>query len=313
MCIIDLHCDTILKLWEEKGAANLRRNLFSIDVDKLVNAGSLAQFFAIFIDRQAHAKPYSAFEAMAAVFYDELAKNNDRLALACSAADIENNRSNGKISCCLTIEEGGALEGSIDNLHAAYQLGVRLITLTWNYPNEIGYPNHEWRYQHDGLTPFGQDVICEMNRLGMLIDVSHLSDQGFFDVARLSKQPFIASHSNARAITGHSRNLTDDMIKTIANHGGVIGLNFCSDFLGVSEISRVEDMVRHALHIITVGGRDVIALGTDFDGINPQLEIEHIGQIGRLIRALEQAGLTENELEKFCWQNSLRVIRDVIG
>ena len=313
MRIIDLHCDTILKLWEENGAADLRRNLFSVDVEKLVNAGSLAQFFAIFVDRQDHTKPYSAFEAMAAVFLNELAKNTDRLALARSADELEKNQGAGKISCFLTIEEGGVLEGSMDNLQAAYQLGVRLITLTWNYPNEIGFPNSEWRYQHNGLTPFGQDVICEMNRLGMLIDVSHLSDQGFFEVARLSKQPFVASHSNARAITGHSRNLTDDMIKTIADQGGVIGLNFCSEFLGASEISRVEDMVRHVLHIMKVGGRDVLALGTDFDGINPQLEIEHIGQIGSLIRALEQAGLTETELEKFCWQNSLRLIRDVMG
>lgn len=313
MRIIDLHCDTILKLWEENGATDLRRNPFSVDVEKLVSAGSLAQFFAIFIDCQVHNRPYSAFEAMAAVFFNELAKNTDRLALTRSAAELEKNQSNGKISCFLTIEEGGVLEGSMDNLCAAYQLGVRLITLAWNYPNEIGYPNHEWRYQHYGLTPFGQDVIREMNRLGMLIDVSHLSDQGFYDVARLSKQPFVASHSNARAITGHSRNLTDDMIKTIADRGGVIGLNFCSAFLGVSEISRVEDMVRHVVHLMKIGGREVIALGTDFDGINPKLEIEHMGQIGGLIRALEQAGLTENELEKFCWQNSLRIIRDVMG
>lgn len=312
MNIIDLHCDTILKLWEANGAAGLRSNPFSIDVEKLVSGRSLAQFFAIFIDRELHSKPFAVFEEMADLFLAELAKNSDTLALACSAADLANNRQAGKISCFLTIEEGGALEGSMVNLQTAYRLGVRLVTLTWNYPNEIGYPNHLWQYQHHGLTGFGQELVSEMNRLGMLIDVSHLSDQGFYDVARLCKQPFVASHSNARAITGHSRNLTDDMIKTLARQGGVIGLNFCSDFLGTGEISRVEDMVRHVLHLRKIGGREVLALGTDFDGIDSALEIEHMGQIDRLICSLAKAGLTDDELELFCWRNSLRVIRDVM-
>lgn len=312
MRIIDLHCDTILKLWEKNGVVGLRHNPFSVDIEKLVSGGSLAQFFAVFIDRKLHHKPFPVFKAMAEIFFTELTKNSDKLALACSAAELIDNRKAGKISCFLTIEEGGVLEGSIDNLETAYQLGVRLITLTWNYPNEIGYPNHGWQYQHYGLTSFGRELISEMNRLGMLIDVSHLSDEGFYDVARLSVQPFVASHSNARAVTGHNRNLTDDMIKTIAQKGGVIGLNFCSDFLGTDGISRVEDMVRHVLHLKKVGGREVLALGTDFDGIDSELEIEHLGQIDRLFCALSKAGMTDNELEQFCWQNSLRVIQDVM-
>lgn len=310
MRIIDLHCDTILRLWEENGIAELSRNNFSIDMEKLVAGDSLAQFFAIFIDLEKHRQPFNAVKEMAGVFFRELEKNADRLAFARSADDLANNRKDGKVSAFLTIEEGGALEGSLENLHSAYQLGVRLITLTWNYPNEVGYPNSEWRHQHQGLTPFGHELVREMNRLGMLIDVSHLSDRGFYDVAELSKQPFVASHSNARSITPHSRNLTDDMIKVLADHGGVIGLNFCGAFLGDSKISRVEDMVSHILHIRQVGGTEVIALGTDFDGISPELEIEDMGQIGKLIRALERAGFTDAELDKFLWQNSLRVIQD---
>ena len=309
MRIIDLHCDTILKLWEQNGA-QLRRNNFSIDMEKLAAGDSLAQFFAIFIDLKQHRQPFAVVKEMAEVFFRELEKNGDRLALARSADDLAINRKNGKISAFLTIEEGGALEGSLENLQSAYQLGVRLITLTWNYPNEVGYPNSEWRHQQQGLTQFGHELVLEMNRLGMLIDVSHLSDRGFYDVAQLSKQPFVASHSNARALTAHSRNLTDDMIKVIADHGGVIGLNFSAAFLGVSETSRVEDMVSHMLHIKQVGGTEVIALGTDFDGIGTQLEIEDMGQIGKLIRALDRAGFTEAELDKFLWQNSLRVIQD---
>lgn len=310
MNMIDLHCDTILKLWEENGSASLRRNSFGVDVQKLMSAGALAQFFAIFINLQRHADPYAAFQTLADIFFDELAANADCLALARSAAEMEANRSQGKISCFLTLEEGGALAGSMENLYAAHELGVRLITLTWNYPNEIGYPNHEWQYQHMGLTPFGHDIVGEMNRLGMVVDVSHLSDQGFWDVARISGQPFVASHSNARAIAGHSRNLTDAMIKTIADRGGVIGLNFCPDFLGGT--GGLAEMVRHVRHIMNVGGRDSVALGTDFDGIDPPPELAHIGLVGRLTRELAQAGLTENELEKFFWKNAARLIRSVM-
>lgn len=313
MRIIDLHCDTILKLWEEQGKAELYRNSFSVDVEKLKAGNSLAQFFAVFIDREQHGQPFSVFQDMAAVFFRELEKNSDTLAFAASAADLETNFSNGKISCFLTIEEGAVLEGKLENLHAARRLGVSLITLTWNYPNEIGYPNSEWRCRHQGLTAFGRDLVAEMNRLGMLIDVSHLSDQGFADVAELSKQPFVASHSNARTVTHHSRNLTDEMIKTLANKGGVIGLNFCAEFLGVSDISLVDDMVRHVLHIKQIGGSDVIALGTDFDGVDSRLEIGHMGQIGKLVRALETAGFSSAELEKFFWRNTARVIKDVLG
>lgn len=312
MNCIDLHCDTILRLWGEKGT-NLRRNQFSIDVEKLMSGGSLAQFFAVFIDLEQHLHPFAVFKEMADLFFQEIEKNNDVMAFARSASELEANQANRKISAFLTIEEGGALEGSMSNFHEAFQRGVRLITLTWNYPNEVGYPNSEWKHQHEGLTPFGQELVAEMNRCGVLIDVSHLSDQGFYDVAHLSTQPFVASHSNARALTGHSRNLTDDMIKVVAEKGGVIGLNFCADFLGESKRSRVEDMVRHLQYIRQVGGSEVIALGTDFDGIGKDLEIENIGQIDKLAGALASAGMKESDIERFLWKNTLRVIRDVVN
>ena len=312
MPVIDLHCDTMLKLWEDHGKSELYRNSFCIDVEKLTAGNSLAQFFALFIDLKEHGQPYQVFQQMASLFFQEIEKNSAVLAFARSAFELERNREDGKVSCFLTIEEGGALEGKIENLLDARRLGVSLITLTWNYPNEIGYPNSEWRWQQQGLTMFGRELVEEMNHLGMLIDVSHLSDQGFADVAKLSKQPFVASHSNARAVTHHSRNLTDEMIKTLANKGGVIGLNFCADFLGVSGVSQVKDMVRHVLHIKNVGGSDVIALGSDFDGIDPQLEIEHMGQINKLVQALEHAGFSSGELEKFLWRNSERVIKEVL-
>ena len=212
----------------------------------------------------------------------------------------------------MTIEEGGALQGRLENLRNFYRLGVRLVTLTWNYPNEIGYPNCEMKYRGQGLTEFGQQVVAEMNNLGMIIDVSHLSDQGFYDVATLSKKPFIASHSNARAVQDHSRNMTDEMIRIVAQKGGVMGINFSGDFLGGTKNSNVADMVSHIKHIYQVGGLDVIALGTDFDGIDSNLEIANIGEIHKLTDELSKNGFTAAAIEKIAYQNTLRVIKDCL-
>lgn len=311
MKLIDLHCDTLWQLTANQSAV-LRKNDFCVDVEKLQSAGSLAQFFALFIDLKETEDPLAACLDMAARFYRELDRNQDAIKFAGNYETLLQNRHDGKISAFLTVEEGAVLNGDISNLPMLYEKGVRLITLTWNYPNEIGYPNHEWQHQHQGLTAFGREVVAEMNRLGMMIDVSHLSDQGFYDVASLSAKPFVASHSNARAVWGHSRNLTDEMIKLLANKGGVIGLNFERSFLGDKEVGTVADMLRHLQHIVKVGGQECAAIGTDFDGIEPDLEIVHIGQIDKLVRGMENAGFQASVIEKICSQNALRVIKEVL-
>ncbi|MPM36139.1 hypothetical protein SDC9_82734 [bioreactor metagenome] len=151
-----------------------------------------------------------------------------------------------------------------------------------------------------------------MNELGMIIDVSHLNDGGFYDVSRNSKKPFIASHSNARNVTGASRNLTDDMIKVLGNHGGITGINFCKFFLGESKISKVDDIIKHIKHIVNVGGIDVVAMGSDFDGIPDDLEMKDISQMYMLQDALLKSGFNEDEIEKMMYKNALRVIKDVL-
>lgn len=309
---IDLHCDTIMLLQKDSALGNLRRNDAHIDLTKLAQSDVAAQFFALYIDKAKSESPLEAALCMLDTFYRELADNEEKIAFAGSAADFKRNRAAGKISAFLTVEEGGVLQGRIEQLRNFYRLGVRLVTLTWNYPNEIGFPNFDAPYRACGLTPFGQEVVAEMNRLGMLVDVSHLSDAGFDDVAALSKKPFVASHSNCRAVTGHPRNLTDAMIRRLAEKGGVMGINFSRNFLGDSPVSRVEDMVRHVRHAYQVGGIEVLALGTDFDGIAPFLEIEHAGQLGKFTDALLKSGFTEEEIEKICWKNALRVLEDCL-
>lgn len=310
MKLIDLHCDTILRCIDSKGEIKLGKNDLCIDVHKLKKAGSLAQFFAMFVDLDTNTEPLKRCLDMIDNFHNEIEENYADIAFGGSAADMDKNSSAGRISAFLTVEEGGVMEGKLQNLRNLYRLGVRLITLTWNYPNCIGYPNFEWEHKDKGLTPFGEEVVCEMNRLGILIDVSHLSDQGFYDVVRLSKKPFVASHSDARSITNHYRNLSDDMLRKLAEKGGVTGLNFEPDFLG--DGGSFEAKVRHISHMRKVAGIEVIAIGTDFDGTTHVAEMKDIGCIDILFDALKKAGFTSGEIDKIMYKNAERVIREVL-
>lgn len=313
MSIIDLHCDTIYAIAGQKDRC-LKLNDLAVDIEKLKKAESLAQFFALFIDLKETPHTFNRAMDLLNIFYREIESNTHSIGVATSYSDIARNVEKGKISAFLTIEEGEAIEGSIKNLRNFHDLGVRLMTLTWNYENSIGYPNCEESFRSKGLKPFGLEVISEMNDLGMIIDVSHLSDGGFYDVARFSRAPFVASHSNSRAMCNHSRNLTDDMIKVLSEKGGVMGINFEKSFLEDSgKVSSVADMIRHIAHIRNVGGIDVIAIGSDFDGINPRnLEISNAAEIKKLIDGLESSGFTSTEIDKITHKNALRVIKEVL-
>ena len=313
--LIDLHCDTILECHLSGGKRELYKSDLCVDIEKMKKAGTLAQVFALYIDMKGSENPMQTCMDMLDLFYNELNKNKDTVAFAACYEDIEKNQRAGKMSAMLSIEEGAAINGSIANLRNFYRLGVRLMTLLWNYPNQIGYPNFQFEHKDKGLTEFGIEVVEEMNKLGMLIDVSHLSDKGFDDVARLSKQPFVASHSNSRACTMHDRNLTDDMIKILAEKGGIMGLNIESFFLNEKEptaISTVVDMVRHLKHIKNIGGIDVMAIGTDFDGTMHTSEIAHIGEMEKLSAALKVNQFTQEEIDKIYYKNALRIIKEVL-
>lgn len=311
MKVIDFHCDTISKLMDNRGISELKSNNFSIDIEKLKNGDNLAQFFALFLNLKHVKDPLEYCLSMLDKFYMEMEKNQDSIALVKSYDELINNKKKNKLSAFLTIEEGGVLKGELYNLRNFYRLGVRLITLTWNYPNEIGFPNSKKEYMGKGLTNFGYEVIEEMNRLNMIIDVSHLSDKGFYDVLKLSKKPFIASHSNSRFITDHPRNLTDSMIKDLSNIGGIMGINFYNRFLGESDISKIDDMLLHIKHIYNVGGIDVLALGSDFDGIECEVEMKDTSEMYKLQDKLKKSGFSEDNIEKIFYKNALRIIKDI--
>ncbi|WP_273477170.1 dipeptidase [Faecalicoccus acidiformans] len=330
MFLIDMHCDTILSLWEQGENASLRKNGLSVDIEKMEQGHVLVQNFALFTHRKEEAIPEKRTMDLMDRYWSELEHNKDRLAPVLCFEDIEKNARNHKISCLLTLEDGGVVFDNLAMLRNYYRLGVRMIALTWNYPNGIGYPNLSMDDFTDykqasllqkadtenGLTEFGIRYIKEMERLGMIVDVSHLSDAGFWDVVKHTTKPFVASHSNARALCPVARNLDDEMIRALDEKGGVMGLNFCGDFLeshaSANGPSRVDAMVSHILHIRDVASIDCIGIGTDFDGIHSELEIPNAAHMVKLEEALRKAGLTQEEIEKIFYKNVLRVYREIL-
>lgn len=317
MRFIDMHCDTFWLMMREQGVS-LKKNDLCIDIEKMQKAGSMAQFFANFI-HMAHFQGDNAFEdayqnalAMIAHGKAELAKCSDEIAIAHNYEELIANRDSGKMSAVLTVEEGGILNGKMAYLEELYRQGIRLITLTWNHENCIGFPNsREPELMRRGLKPFGIEVIRRMNELGMIIDVSHLSDGGFWDVVNYSSKPFVASHSNARTLCNHPRNLTDEMIKALAEKGGVTGVNFYPYFLREDGKATVEHIANHIWHIYQIGGEDVLAFGTDFDGFDEgELDISDMGEMNQVYDAVLKRGFSERQMDKILNGNILRVLQE---
>lgn len=276
-------------------------------MERLIKSNYAAQLFACYVDLGMPPITQSYHDdalAMIDILNEDTKDLEDKIVLARNYKDYIDNKKAGKVSAFLTVEEGGIIEGDLNKLDDLFKRGIRLITLTWNYENCIGYPNHEYRNQNNGLKPFGLETVEMMDDLGIIIDVSHLSDGGFYDVYKHGKRPFMATHSDARSICSVSRNLTDDMIKKLADKGGITGINFCGDFLSSDGRSTTEAMIKHIRHIIKVGGLEVIGLGTDYDGIEGDLELKGAQDLPQLAVAMERAKFTTNEIEAVCYKNA---------
>ena len=324
MKFIDMHCDTISSIYLDRMGGEvkkLRENNGHVDLARLKKGGCLAQNFALFTILKKDPDPYGFARGACRLFKEELAENDDMIRQAVTVEEILRNDRDGRMSGVLTIEEGGICNGSTDVLRDFYREGVRMMTLTWNYENDLAYPNKvdmntgiSMPETEHGLKKKGIEFVELMEEIGMAVDVSHLGDAGFWDVAEIMKKPFAASHSNARAIAGHTRNLTDEMIRTMAERGGVMGINYCPVFLDDREdggTSRISAMVRHIKHIRNVGGIECIGLGSDFDGISGTLEIDSPSAVHLLEEALYRNGFTQTEVEKIFYRNVLRFSGDV--
>ena len=327
MNYIDMHCDTLAKAaaQQKKTAGELRNTM--VDAKRLHQCGAKAQFFAMFLQQKREenwsdpglayteknnlwytdAEIRKQMQDMYEVYQNTMETCSDIIAPAYNYEGLQRNWQQKIVSAFLTVENGCVVDG---------QMGVRLITLTWNDENCFGHPHAKdaGRMQL-GLTPFGKEAVTYMTERGILVDVSHLSDGGFYDVAELVRGPFVASHSNCRELAPATRNLTDDMIRILAEHGGVCGLNFYPPFLNtdpVDKVSRIERMCEHVKHLVNVGGIECVGIGTDFDGIEGNLEIADCTDMKKLFDALQKTGFSEDALEKIAYKNVERVIREVM-
>lgn len=330
MKLIDLHCDTLWKLTDPNGGGSLMENRCSVSIPNMKKAGTKAQFFACFTyledykDAGGYEGCYKHVQEMITCMEEQTDRYQDQIALARSYREMQKNEEEGKISAFLTVEEGGILNGEMERLDTLYGKGVRLMTPLWNYENCIGYPNsRDAAVMNRGLKTFGIEVVRRMDEIGMIIDVSHASDGTFWDIMKYGRRPVVASHSNCRAVCDHPRNLTDEMIKRLADRGGVSGLNFYGAFLEsgkqedispARQDSRIEAMAAHILHMLKAGGSEFPAIGTDFDGFDGDgvLEIPDVSRMELLWDALKKEGVSEGQLDKIWGKNAERVIREVL-
>lgn len=320
--VIDMHCDTITR--ESIAHEGIYSNEdLHVDIKKMMKSRYMLQCFAVFINIGRTPSPFSQANYYIDLFDKEMEKNKKFITKVTHYSEALKAFNQNKISALLTLEEGAVLEGKIDNLIHFYNRGVRMMSLTWNYPNEIGYPNVRleankkpdmtYLETEKGLTKFGIEVVLKMNKLGMIIDVSHLGDAGFYDVIKYSTCPIVASHSNARSIYGVNRNLSDDMIRAIHYKHGLIGINYCPSFLGENEKEdQVIYMVKHIKHIKEITGSvSSIGLGSDYDGIPTPKGMENCGKLYRLEKELIKEGFTKEEIEKIFYKNFLRLLKRI--
>lgn len=308
MLIIDAHCDTISIVRDRN--LSLYNNSLHVDIERMKAKGAFVQFFAAFIDPSYGLHSMKRAIQLIDKLYQQLDVYKDYIALCHNCNEIENTVKSQKVAAIISIEGGEALQGDLSALRMFYRLGVRSICLTWNYRNEIAEGVEE--SSGGGLTLFGQEVVKEMNNLGMIIDLSHISEKGFWDVIEISKTPVIASHSNAKRICNHKRNLSDEQIEAIKRNKGVMGINLCPDFLSNSCEASIKDIIDHIEHIAGIAGCDYVGLGADFDGIeNTPSNIRGVQDIDTILNELLKLNYPYEFVEKFAGGNFLRVIGDV--
>lgn len=309
--VFDLHCDTALTLLGESRneAGSLKKNQLHIDLERASKLEAYCQCFACFttpmMQEWNKLSPIVIFERELATIQREVDQNKRLISFAYSADEIEANREKGKMSAILTIEGPAGFDFDpelLDNLH---QIGFRITTLGWNESNVLTGSN----VTGGGLTDKGREYLKEAQRLGMLVDVSHISDQGFWDIMDCTQAPIVASHSNSRALCNHSRNLTDDMFRAICQTGGVAGINQYAEFLGEQPtLDTVCDHIFHFLELDPSGKH--IALGGDLDGCEQLSQgFEGIQSYPALAQRLLERGLNEETIRDIFWNNALNVLR----
>lgn len=313
--VFDAHNDTLLDVLDNGRRLAERGENVQIDIPRLYEGGATAMTFATFVDQVYH--PVASKRALQTLdaFYNELAANEDKLCLATKAADIEAAKAKGKVAAVLSLEGVEALMGELGTLRMFYRLGIRMVSLTWNWRNAAADGLYEKR-SGGGLTTFGVSLIEELNRLGIIVDVAHLAPAGVRDVLAITQAPIIVSHGNAQALCGHARNISDEQLEAIARNGGVVCASFVPEFLEPdAKQSSLSVWLDHVDHIVKVAGPDHVGLGSDFDGMFEWRTIgaEDASKLPNVTAGLLERGHSPETVLKILGGNLLRVFRQVAG
>ena len=307
--VADCHCDTLLEVMNKGRTFYNYSEEGHVDLPRLRQGGVKLQFFAAFIESSF--KPFNALTRsleLIDTFYREIDICGDGLVVGYNAKQIRKILKDDKIVAVLGIEGGEALNGNLSVLHALYRLGVRFLGLTWNQRNQIADGVGEGQ-TCGGLTKFGQEVVREMNDLSMIIDLAHISEAGFWDVLAHSRDPVMVSHANCYTLRNHPRNLKDDQITALAKSGGILGLSFFPEFTG----DNIEEFLDHLDYVAALAGTEVIALGSDFDGIEKTAEgLGDARCYPAITVKLFERGYTEKEIKGIMGGNVLRLIEKVL-
>jgi membrane dipeptidase len=298
------------------------------NIERLRQGGVGAIFFSVYVDKKYVEGNHAANRALQmidTVKEDIVARYPENFQIALTADDVERAHRKHKIAALMGLEGGHAIEDSPRLLRDYYRLGIRYMTLTHTNTNgwadSSGDVSKENVQHHNGLTPLGKEIVREMNRLGMMVDISHVADKTFYDALGVSRAPLIASHSACRAITNVARNMTDDMIRALAKKGGVIQINFYCNFVSQKSAdapknalvrATLADVVVHIDHVRQIAGIDAIGIGSDFDGIDCAPEgLDDVSKFPNLTRALLEHGYSPADIKKIYWGNTLRLMKRV--
>ena len=307
--IIDSHCDTIGELYQK---APLGKNEAQLDIRRMKEYKNYLQIFAVWTDAsEGKILQKCKQDAIIEKFYDEIHKNADDIVHIRCADEIEKAWKNGKIAAILSVEGADCVK-TCDDIDELYKKGVRCITLTWNVSNDIASGIGDDKADF-GVSEFGIEAIEKMNSLGMLIDVSHISERAFWDVLEYTKSPIAASHSNSKAICSHQRNLTDKQFLALCKNGGVAGINYYPMFVNNTNKATIDDIIKHIEHFCSLGGENHIGLGGDFDGIDTvPVDLRGVENVYKLCDRLSALNYNESLINKITYENFLRLFKKVI-
>lgn len=324
--VVDTHCDTLKTLipmftrpkdsqWDDRSDVGMgsRSTLGHIDIPRMYEGGVNCQVFAISSERsRLPPHPLRTSLEMVDRFYRECEENSGTIAPIMSYEDVIKAEKEGKIAAMLSIEGADVIEGNAGILRVFYRLGVRMVGLVHSIRNLLADGVAD-RRSRGRLSVLGVESVELMDKLGMIIDVSHLNDEGFWDLVEITENSFIASHSNARAICDHPRNMNDDMIRTLAEKGGVMGMNFAPNFVHPYNAT-VERLVDHIDHIVELVGPDHVGLGSDFDGIpfTPS-GLEDVTKMPNITKELIKREYSIIDVKKILGENHLRLFKAVLG